>query len=133
MPNKANTSLEAINELSRQLLSQLDIQRESAESAESGEQKTVLLNADEKTVLDNNLQYSDEEMASLVARRHTLIDLLFKTFTQEQLSIELQLVNEMVLLDNQLTSNSQRNKQALAAQVLKLKKSKKITSFYQKY
>lgn len=130
MPNKANTSLEAINELSRQLLSQLDIQRESAES---GEQKTVLLNADEKTVLDNNLQYSDEEMASLVARRHTLIDLLFKTFTQEQLSIELQLVNEMVLLDNQLTSNSQRNKQALAAQVLKLKKSKKITSFYQKY
>ena len=72
-------------------------------------------------------------MASLVARRHTLIDLLFKTFTQEQLSIELQLVNEMVLLDNQLTSNSQRNKQALAAQVLKLKKSKKITSLYQKY
>jgi len=130
MPNKANTSLEAINELSRQLLSQLDIQRESAES---GEQKTVLLNADEKTVLDNNQQYSDEEMASLVARRHTLIDLLFKTFTQEQLSIELQLVNEMVLLDNQLTSSSQRNKQALAAQVLKLKKSKKITSLYQKY
>jgi len=121
-------TIESINELSQILLAQFDIQRESTEG-NVAQQTSTELSADSATTN----QYSDEKLLHLVASRDALIRQLFERYNQAQLSAELVLINEMVSLDNQLTSNSQRNRQALAEQVIKLKKSKKVTNLYQKY
>jgi len=128
VPSNIISSLETINELSRLILSQINVRKENTERESS--QKTLPEVSPEMT---GNVQYTNERLAKLITERHTLIELLFETYTQEQLSLQLQLINEMVSLDNQLTSNSQRNRQALAEQVIKLKKSKKVTNLYQKY
>jgi len=128
VPSNITSSLETINELSRLILSQLNIRIEDTEHESSQHPLQELA----PETADND-QYSDEQLAKLVTKRHTLIDLLLKTFTQKQLSIALPQINEMVSLNDQLTSSSQRSKLALAEQVIKLKKSKKVTRLYQKY
>jgi len=128
MSSNLMTNLKAINELSRLLLSQLDVRMKNTESDKAQQTLTV---AYPETA--ENSQYTDEQLASLVTERQKLINQLFEMHTQEQLSVEQSLINEMVSLDKQLTSKSQRNKQVLAAQILKLKKIKKATHLYQKY
>jgi len=120
-------TIESINELSQILLAQFDIQRESTEG-NVAQQTSTELSADSATTN----QYSDEKLLHLVASRDALIRQLFERYNQAQLSAELVLINEMVSLDQQLTSKSLQNKQALSAQVLKLRKNKKITNLYQK-
>ena len=128
MANIVKANLETINKLSQLLIAQLDIRIENTERDNS--QQTLMAASPESS---DDEQYSDQQLAKLVTERHALISQLFEIYTQEQLSGELQLINELISLDNQLTSKSQHNKQALAAKILKLKKSKKVTKLYQKY
>ncbi len=131
MPRKVKTSLEAIIKVSRQLLSQLDIQIKNSDSADlAGNKSTLAANAS-KGMEKNPL--TDEQLLGLVTERQSLITKLFEVHTQEQLNVQLPLINEMVLLDKQLTSKSQSHKISLAARVLKLKKSKKASNLYLKY
>ncbi|NQZ26777.1 MAG: hypothetical protein HRT55_10720 [Colwellia sp.] len=127
MTNNVKAILESINKLSQLLMAQLDVRIENTERDNSQQTLTVASSTNDTE------QYSDQQLAKLVTERHALISQLFNTYTQEQLSVELPLINELVSLDNQLTSKSQHNKQTLAAKILKLKKSKKVSKLYQKY
>lgn len=126
MPSKLAKNLEAIIKVSRQLLSQLDIKMENA------------IAANNENVFNNNLainaeQLTDEELLSLLNVRHSLITQLFETYSQKQLSAELTMVNEIIILDEQLSLLSKNNKQVLAQQMSKLKKSNKVRDLYKKY
>ena len=127
MTNNVKAILESINKLSQLLMAQLDVRIENTERDNSQQTLTGASSTNDTE------QYSDQQLAKLVTERHALISQLFNTYTQEQLSVELPLINELVSLDNQLTSKSQHNKQTLAAKILKLKKSKKVSKLYQKY
>lgn len=155
--SKVKGSLEAINNLSRQLLSQLDSQIENTDfdsgsntdSSETTDNNDNLLNADSSTKVDGSTsklplsdntstieqqkQFTDEQLQSLVTKRMSLIEQLFKLYTQDQLSSQLPLINEMVTLDEQLIVKSQQHKQTLSARMLKIKQSKKVTKLYKKY
>ncbi len=125
------TSLEVINELSRLILSQIDIQVEYSKGTDKLESKPALTDS---TLLDiEKNPITNEQLLNLVSKRQFLITSLFETHTRDQFKTQLSLINEMVLLDEQLTSKSQKHKQALVERVLKLKKSKKVTSLYKKY
>ncbi len=128
MPSNITASLETINELSRLILLQLNIRIENAahENSQQG-----LPDVSSETTGEST--YTDEQLSKLVTERHNRIDLLFKTYPQVQLSGELPLINEMVSLDQDLTSKSQSNKQLLASQIIRLKNSKKVTNLYKKY
>lgn len=115
--------LTAINDISRQLLSQFDIQLENNDSEKS--QQSI--------ATDEESKLTDELIANIAAERQSLITKMFETFTQEKLHVELPLVNDMVSLDEQLTVKAQRNKQEIAKQMVKLRNSKKVTKLYQQY
>jgi len=131
VPNKAKCSLEAIIEVSRQLLSQFDLHIESLKNEDITENKTILATTTSKNL--KQIPISDEQLLELVAYRESLIVTFFETYTQEQLEAQLVYINEMVLLDQQLILKSKSHKQALATRVLKLKKSKKVSNLYKKY
>jgi hypothetical protein len=124
-------NLVTINELSRLLLSQFSIQREMTEGNDVQQSKVRQPSSETSPENTNNSQFTDETLINLVSERNNLIKQLFEMYTQEQLSVELPLINEMVSLDQQLTSKSHKTKQALSAQVLKLRKNKKVTNLYQ--
>lgn len=128
MPKKLRSSLEAINEVSRQLLSQLDskVMHDDTMNEKKSAIKSLSSDSDEN-VLNN------KGLLNLVNERQHLITHLFNNYTQNQLGSELDLINEMVSLDKQLTSTSQKNKDVLSQQVIKLKKSNKVKNLYQKY
>jgi hypothetical protein len=123
MTDTVKSYLTAINEMSRQLLSQLDTQLEN--NASEKNQQSIASNEES--------QLTDELLANIAAERQSLVTKMFETFTQEKLSFELPLVNDMVSLDEQLTLKAQLNKQAIAEQMVKLRKSKKVKKLYQKY
>ena len=68
-----------------------------------------------------------------MSKRQDLISTLFEQKTTEELSIEVELLNEMISLDSELSSKSQKCKQALAEQIITLKNNKKVKKSYQKY
>jgi len=76
---------------------------------------------------------TDKRLTELLSKREELIKDLFKQKTTKDIALELTLVNEMLALDAELASKSQACKQALAEQVLQLKKSVKVTQSYQEY
>jgi hypothetical protein len=120
-------SLEKINDVSRQLLSRiLTMHNKSQESS-----ATINESSNDTTITDDST--SENELTELMANRDSLIHRLFEQNTHEKISIELFLLNEMISLDAELSSQSKAYKQLLAEQVIKLKKSKKITKSYQKY
>lgn len=120
--------IEAINSLSKQLLSEINIQRVSAKSELApNEQAPVAETLAESTSSES------KELGPLTTKRHSLIVALFNAYTQTELHDELTLINEMVLLDRQLTLAIEGNKNALAEQVITIKKSKKINKLYKKY
>jgi hypothetical protein len=121
-------SLKDINEVSRQILSQLDLQQLNIES--EANQKTIPVASPETA---DSSQYSDEKLLSLVIERNDRINQLFEKYSQEQLNNELPLINEMLSFDRQLTSQSQLNKSALSNRVLTLRKSNKVANLYKKY
>jgi hypothetical protein len=121
-------SLEAIIDVSRQLLSQLELQMNDT------------ITSNDENVLNDNLsidieqkKLGEERLFKLLSERQSLMTQLFETYTQEQLSAELVMVNEVVTFNTRLMSLSQNNKQVLAQQITKLKKSNKVKDLYQKY
>ena len=133
MPNKLKANINAIIEVSRQLLSQLELQKNNTVTSND---ENVLTDNLSTNVDENQLSappLSSEALINLLTKRQSLITQLFETYTQEQLSSELALINEIVALDGQLTSLSQNNKVAIAQQVSKLKKSSKVRNLYKKY
>lgn len=121
MSNKVKYSLEAINNVSKLLLSQLDIQIIMVENTHNSAIDT-----------DKNI-FKNDVLLSLVDERKALIGQLFDEYSQDDLSPQLVLINEMVSLDTQLKLKSQHHKKILGEQVIKLKKSKKISNIYKKY
>lgn len=127
MSKDIKSSLEQINEVSRQLLSRiLTLYNQSQEKTESSnESLNDELTSDSKT--------PENKLTKLVTKRDGLIRSLFEQNTHEEISTELNLLNEMLLLDAKLSKQSKAYKQLLAEQVIKLKKSKKVSKSYQKY
>jgi pantoate kinase len=126
VPKDIKHSLEQINEVSRQLLSRiLSVQNITQEHT------NVINESNNDSTTDSLIK--DNELTQLMTQRERLISCLLKDTTTEQLAQELDLLNEMVSLDSELTNSSQSCKETLAAQVIKLKKSKKVTKSYQKY
>jgi hypothetical protein len=125
--NDAEQLLEKINEVSRQLLSRiLDVQKKIKENiiitneSDNNESKTVSL-------------ITDNELTELISKRDRLIRSLFKQKTTDEIAQEYTILNKMVLLDTELSSQFQACKQILSKQVMKIKKSKKAAKSYQKY
>ena len=115
-------SLVNINDVSRQLLlCILTAQNASQENTIAPDHSTAA-----KPI-------TDKQLTELLSQRERLIKDLFKHSTTKDIGLELTLVNEMLALDTELTQNSQAHKQALAEQVLQLKKSTKVTQSYQRY
>ncbi|TMM44952.1 hypothetical protein [Colwellia ponticola] len=133
MPNNMSTevrnSLEAINKVSRQLLSQLDSQIDYTNVYSDNR----LDNDDTSKTIMEQRPVTDEQLRGIVSKRMFLIEQLFTLYTQEQLSSQLPLINEMVSLDEQLIVKSQQHKQLLASRMLKIKQSKKVTKLYKGY
>jgi len=128
MPNKLKTRLKNIADISQQALLQLEIQVKNTITSNN---ENIL--TDNLSINEEQYQLNNEKLLNLLTKRQSLITQLFESYTQKQLSVELTMINEMVALDEQLTSLSQNNKQALAAQVTKLKKSSKVRNLYNKY
>lgn len=113
---------EQINDVSRQLLSRILIIQTSLQATKT-----------EPTSEDNIDSPTDKELMALMSKRQILVTHLFEQNTAAEISSQTVLLQEMLTLDDQLTTKSALCKQAIAEQVIKIKKSKKITSSYQKY
>lgn len=132
MANSTKQALEKINEVSRQLLSRiLDVQNSIQEKPQIQDEPIANETIPNKQV--NNEQITAQELTELMSERQSLISRLFEKKSTEEISLELNLLNEMVSLDNELSNKSQGCKQVLAEQVLKLKNSNKVKKSYQKY
>ena len=122
VPKNTKQLLEQINEVSRQLLSRI---------------LTVKNNIQEDTVIINESNsdesITDHALTELMSKRSRLINCLFEQKITGELAKELSLVNEMVSLDSQLSSQSQKCKDIYAEQIIRLKKRKKASKSYQKY
>jgi hypothetical protein len=121
VPCKIKDSLNKINQVSRQILSQLNFQSISIDK--EANQHTIPVASPE----------TDEKLQNLVIERHALINQLFEQYSQEQLNNELPLINEILSFDQQLTAQSQLNKSALSTRVIKLRKSDKVANLYKNY
>lgn len=122
MASNIKASIEKINEVSRQLLSRIMSMQVNLQSLENN------------SLVENiESQPSDKELTNLVSTRHLLITQLFEQNNAEEISAQTTLLQEMLTLDSKLATNSALCKQAVAEQVIKLKKSKKVTKSYQKY
>jgi rRNA pseudouridine-1189 N-methylase Emg1 (Nep1/Mra1 family) len=120
-----------INNVSRQLLSQLIYLEERQKDIPTELQQNPSTSQQEKKSAANDAP--NKILTDLMSERHQLITNLFESYTSEEISTELSLVNEMFTLDNKLTSKSKTYKKTIADQVLKVKNSTKVTRFYQKY
>jgi len=123
--NDTKQSLEKINQVSRQLLScilvlQIDLQVLPQERG--------LKNTETQSIDDKN-----KELTELTEKRQILITNLFEQNTTDSISSELELLQEMIALDSELTANAKLSKQVITEQVIKIKKSNKVTKSYRKY
>jgi tRNA isopentenyl-2-thiomethyl-A-37 hydroxylase MiaE len=125
--NDTKQQLEKINEVSRQLLSQILTMQNNLKEIKTDS------NAANNDDSNSSGLITDKELTELVATRHRLIHGLFEQNTREEISTELHLVNEMMPLDAELSKHFEVCKQILAEQVIRLKKRKKISKSYQKY
>jgi len=117
---KIKKMLEKTNKISRHLLSRVlvmqnNIQEKPNVKYDSGATEQV----------------TEHELTELMDQRQNLIKNLFEQYSAEEISHEVDLLNEMVTLDSELSKRSQLCKQDLAEQVIKLKKSKKVKKSYQ--
>lgn len=122
MTSSVKLALEHINEVSRQLLSRI-----LAAHKKIQENKTII---DESS---HDEPITEHELTELMTERQNLISCFFEQNIKVEIALEPDLLNEMVNLDSELSSASLACKKALSEQVIKLKKSKKVTKSYQKY
>jgi len=121
------SKLEKINNVSRQLLSRiLSVRNKALEN-------TVMISESSGDESNSDELLTEHAFTELMSEREGLIKSLFKEKTTSDITQELTLLNEMVALDNELSSQSKACKQILAEQVIRLKKSKKVSKSYQKY
>ncbi|MBA6379047.1 MULTISPECIES: flagellar protein FliT [unclassified Colwellia] len=120
MPNNTKRFIEQINDISRQLLSRILSVQTSLQPTQN-----------ESSLESTEEQPSNEELTDLVTARQILITNLFEQNTSEDISSHMSLLQEMLTLDSELTTNSASCKQEIAEQVLNLKKSKKVSKSYQ--
>lgn len=125
MGNNTKKSIEKINHVSRQLLSRILVMQTDSQVLP---QEQNLKNTEIQSIDDKN-----KELAELTEKRQILITNLFEQNTAENISSESELLQEMIALDSELTANAKLSKQAITEQMIKIKKSKKITKSYQKY
>lgn len=125
MTKNVNAAINEINDISRQLLSRI---------------LSVLKNIEQKTEQslttanhENNDEITENELSALMSQRQNLINNLFNHYSQQELSNESDLLNQMSALDKKLSTSSQTCKKALANQIIKLQKRKKVKQSYQKY
>ncbi len=117
--------IEEINKVSRQLLSRI---LSTNTDLRSPPQELELGNTEDQTA-----EKESNEIADIMEKRQALITTLFEQNTAKNISSESELIKEMIALDSELTANAKLCKQALTDQVIKIKKSKKVTKSYQKY
>lgn len=111
-----------INDLSRQLLSCMLSGQEVSQKKTDTQEHPAAVNT-----------VTDKILTELLSQREGLIKDLFEQNTTQDIALALTLVNEMLALDAELARKAQTCKQALAEQVLQLKKSVKVTQSYQEY
>jgi hypothetical protein len=111
-----------INDLSRQLLSCMLSGQEVSQKKTDTQEHPAAVNT-----------VTDKILTELLSQREGLIKDLFEQNTTQDIALALTLVNEMLALDAELAHKAQTCKQALAEQVLQLKKSVKVTQSYQEY
>lgn len=126
MPNESKKLLEQINEVSRQILSHVLAVQNTVRN------NTTMVNELEGKEPDSDEFMSEYALTELMSKRESLIHSLFKQ-KNEEVAHEQDLLNEMLLLDSDLLNKSQACKETLAGQVIRLKKSKKVSKSYQKY
>ena len=127
MPSEIKLKLEQVNNVSRQLLSLvLNVQNKAQENA------VVIDGSDSESSITSSSK-SQDKIITLMSKRDELIRSLFTQNKANELEKELVLLNEMVALDEKLSSQSQVCKTILAEQVIRLKKGKKASKSYQKY
>ena len=127
MASSTKSKLEKINNVSRQLLSRiLSVRNKALEN-------TVMISESSGDESNSDELLTEHAFTELMSEREGLIKSLFKEKTTSEITQELTLLNEMVALDNELSSQSKACKQILAEQVIRLKKSKKVSKSYQKY
>lgn len=126
MTNNVKETLTQINHVSRQLLSRIQYMQTILQENPHTQAQTQG-NSSTKT------QKKDDELTELMSNRQCLITHLFEQYSAEEIKVEHLLINEMTTLDTELSIKSQVCKNTLAEQVIKLKKSKKVTNSYKKY
>tara|TARA_R110001583_G_scaffold86759_2_gene226559 strand:+ start:6192 stop:6590 length:399 start_codon:yes stop_codon:yes gene_type:complete len=130
--NGVKESLKQINHVSRQLLSRIqDVQNGIQEKSQTQPDSSSDTRLTDNKLPDNEL--TDSELTGLASNRQNLITHLFEHNLLEEIKAQLPLLNEMTSLDAELSIKSQACKHALAEQVMKLKKSKKMAHSYKKY
>jgi len=117
--------LEEINDVSRQLLSRILATHIDSQTNHQG--------LDLENSKDKAAKKESDDIANLMENRQKLITQLFENNTPENISSESNLIDEMITLNNELTANAKLCKQAITEQLIKIKKSKKVTKSYQKY
>jgi len=127
MASGTKLALEQINKVSRQLLSRiLAVQNKALE-------KTVMISESSGDKANSNELLTEHAFTKLMTQRESLIKALFKQNSTNDITHELTLLNEMVSLDSELSSQSQACKQILSEQVMIIKRSKKAAKSYQQY
>ena len=74
-----------------------------------------------------------DEITQLQSIREQLISSLFNQYSNDEMQKELLLINQMVSLDDELQTKTEKLKQAFASQLINIQKSKKSVSTYKKY
>ena len=126
MATDTKSSIEKINDVSRQLLSCIQSLRTNLEYSNDNSST----NSPEEKV---GKSPKNSELLKLVSERQTLITHLFEHNNAEKLNSEVVLLQEMFTLDSELITSSTMTKQETAEKVLKLKKSKQAKKSYQKF
>lgn len=121
MVNSVKETLIEINTLSRQLLSRINNIQNETESL-----------SEEKKDSDKDSKSADT-LESLMTLRQNQIKQLFENNKLDQIKAEQALLDELKYLDKELVNQSQICKNTLVQQVIKLKKSHRVTNSYQKY
>lgn len=119
-------SLIEINKLSRQILSRIEIIHGQVQEDHQKES----INKTDSIPSEPSIE---TELNVLLVNRQHLITQLFEQFKLEEIKEQSILLSELTSLDTELSQRSQLCKNALAAQVIKLKKSKKVANSYKKY
>ena len=120
MPDMFQANLHKIIDLSKQILKSLD-------------NELIQMNEKNNNSTEENNSKEDNNLVTLNTQRNTLIKLTLNNEQSEHYSNYLPLINEIVTLNQKLTTQAEANKLALKSSLLSLKKSQKASKTYKKY